>query len=83
VTVLAGAFILVPGPQFNVPADIGGGGGGKPGGRMFWHAIGALGTVGIVIVAFIVVLVLLVIFLRLRNPGGGVGGWPGGGRMGR
>jgi hypothetical protein len=50
---------------------------------MFWHAIGALGTVGIVIVVVIVVLVLLAIFLRLRNPGGGMGGWPGGGRMGR
>lgn len=50
--------------------------------QAFWHAIGALGTVGIVIVVFIVVLVLLAILLRLRNPGGGMGGWPGGGRMG-
>ncbi len=69
---LAKTFILVVG-DFT----------GKQGGRAFWHAIGALGTVGIVIVVFVVVLVLLVIVLRSRNPGGGAGGWPRGGRMGR
>jgi hypothetical protein len=56
---------------------------GKQGGPGLWHAIEALGTVGIVIVVFVVVLVLVCIFLRLRNPGGGMGGWPPGGRMGR
>lgn len=69
---LTDAFILVPG-DFT----------GKQGGPAFWHAIESLGTVGIVIIVFGVVLVLLAIFLRLRNPGGGMGGWPPGGRMGR
>jgi hypothetical protein len=61
--VLARAFILVAGDST-----------GKPGGRQFWHAIGALGTVGIVIVVFMVVLVLLAIFSRLRD-GPPEGGW--------